>query len=231
MQIFIISIYIYSQIRSKINFKTFDYTKFLSVSDNRDKKVKMKTDTSKINWKRSGRYKVSFVVGDKSGNTARTWCWVDVVVPGTAESTADQILASIGASSGSNEKKARAIYRYIRNRMSYINHTGHPEYRTAALNGLRDCSGDCYTYYAISRLLLTRAGIPNLMITRYPETNRHFWNLAYVNGSWYHFDTTPRSQGGTFCLLTDAQMHALYPGETFSFQEELYPARATKKIS
>ena len=212
--------------------ENFNYTKFLSASDDRDKKVKIDTDTSEVNWDQSGRYKVSFVATDKGGNTARTWCWVDVVVPGAAEATADQILASIGANSGTHEEKARAIYQYIRNRMSYISHIEHPDYRTAALNGLRDCSGDCYTYYSISRLLLTRAGIPNLMVMRYPVvTTRHFWNLAYVNGGWYHFDTTPRSRGGTFCLLTDAQMHALYPGETFSFQEELYPARATKEIS
>jgi hypothetical protein len=71
------------------------------------------------------------------------------------------------------------------------------------------------------------------MINRYPDNiiGRHFWNLVYVRGGWYHFDTCPRSRDGYFCLQTDAQLRRYSTGYTFSFNKSLYPARATKVIS
>lgn len=91
-----------------------------------------------------------------------------------------------------------------------------------------------YAYYSLSRLLLTRAGIPNLMITRYPAVpnHHHWWNLAYVKGGWYHFDTTPRRLKGHFCLLTDSQLRIYErrsPG-TFRYANSAYPKRAMKTI-
>ena len=58
----------------------------------------------------------------------------------------------------------------------------------------------------MSRALLTRAGIPNIEVTRVQGYGHHWWNMAYVNGGFYHFDTCPRKAGGRFCLVTDAQL-------------------------
>jgi hypothetical protein len=108
----------------------------------------------------------------------------------------------------------------------------HGDYRKVAIHGLQYTVGDCVTYYSVSRLLISRAGIPNIMICRYPTTyGRHFWNLVYVRGGWYHFDTCPRSRDGYFCLQTDAQLRKYSTGYTFKFKNSLYPARATKVIS
>lgn len=214
-------------------------TKFVSATDDRDGKVKVNADTSKINWKKSGIYKVYFTAEDKAGNVARSWAKVRVIVPGTAESIADQALRSITKSSWSDEKKARAIYRYVRGRISYVHNAPHKDWRVTAVQGLRYQSGDCYTYYSVSRLLLTRAGIPNVMINRDPAPRgiRHFWNLAYVKGGWYHFDTTPRIRGAasrnrenSFCLWTDAQMFGYSSGYTFQFRRSSYVKRAEKRI-
>lgn len=211
---------------------SYDFTKFVWAVDDRDNKVKVNADTSGINWEKNGIYKLQFTARDKAGNVAKSWAKVQVIIPGTAESIADEVLHSIIKSGWSDRKKARAIYQYVRKRFSYVNSAAHQNWRTAATQGIRYHSGDCYTYYAASRLLLTRAGIPNVMINRYPTTyGRHYWNLAYVSGGWYHFDTTPRQRGGTFCLLTDAQLWHYSSGYTFRFNQKLYPKRATKKIS
>lgn len=214
-------------------------TKFVSAADDRDGKVKVKADTSRINWKKSGIYKVYFIAKDKAGNMTRSWAKVRVIVPGTAESIADQVLRSIIKGSWSDEKKARTIYRYVRGRISYVHNAPHKDWRVTAVRGIRYQSGDCYTYYAVSRLLLTRAGIPNVMINRDPTPRgiRHYWNLAYVKGGWYHFDTTPRIRGATppnrepiFCLRTDAQMFGYSSGYTFQFRRSSYVKRAKKRI-
>ena len=65
-------------------------------------------------------------------------------------------------------------------------------------------------YYCVSRALLTRAGIPNIEVTRVQGYGHHWWNMAYVNGGFYHFDTCPRKAGGRFCLVTDAQLKKLF---------------------
>ena len=34
--------------------------------------------------------------------------------------------------------------------------------------------GDCFTYYSVSEVLLTRAGIPNMCVTRQGGKTQHF---------------------------------------------------------
>ena len=219
---------VYSDKKSAINYK-----RFVKATDDRDSKVTIKVDKSKINWNKTGIYKVYFTAKDKAGNKAKTWSYVEVTVRGDAETLADRVLSSITRSSWSDTKKARAIYRYVRGHCSYVDNGTHSNYRGAAARGFIYHSGDCFTYYSMSRVLLSRAGIPNLMVKRYPfhEGHRHWWNLVYVQGGWYHFDTTPRAAGGVFCLRTDAQLHAYSSGNTFAFKSSLLPKRATKAIS
>lgn len=212
---------------------TYNLGKDVSATDNRDGHVKVTVDDSKVNWKKTGMYRLYFRASDKAGNQSVSWAKVQVIVPGTPESVADQVLRSITRKGWSDAKKARAIYTYIRSHSSYVNNSSHKHWRDSATQGLRYQSGDCYTYYAMSRLLLTRAGIPNVMIKRYPTPGgrRHFWNLAYVAGGWYHFDTTPRTRNERFCLWTDSQLWAYSSGYTFRFNNSLYPKRAKKRIS
>ena len=210
----------------------YKFDQFVTAVDDRDGKVKVKADTSKINWGKSGVYKLWFTAVDRAGNKAESWAKVRVYTPGSAESAADQVLRSITRESWSDEKKARAIYRFIRGKCSYVNHTIPTDWRVAGLKGLRYRSGDCYSYYAMSRLLLTRAGLTNVLVKRYPvpKGQPHYWSLVYVRGGWYHFDTTPRHRNANFCLWTDAQMWSYSSGYVFQFRRNYFPARATKKL-
>ncbi|MDE6851862.1 MAG: Ig-like domain-containing protein [Lachnospiraceae bacterium] len=212
--------------------KTYRFKEHVKAVDARDGKVPISVDTSRINWKKEGIYKVYYTAEDKSGNQTKAWAKVQVCIPGAAEQIADIIL-STKIKSGSEEQKLRKIYQYVQGNCSYTGTGGHTNWRTVAANGIRSHSGDCFTYYAISKLLITRAGIPHIMVRRYPERKgyNHWWNLVYVRGGWYHFDTTPRNRKGYFCLQTDEQLHMYSTGSTFRFQEELYPKRAKKKIS
>lgn len=212
--------------------KTYQFTKYVKAVDARDGKVPISVDTSQINWNKEGIYKVYYTAKDKSGNRTKAWAKVQVCIPGAAERIADIIL-SAKIKSGSDEQKLRKIYQYVQGNCSYTGTGGHKNWRTVAANGIRSHSGDCFTYYSISKLLITRAGIPHIMVRRYPERtgSNHWWNLVYVRGGWYHFDTTPRARKGYFCLQTDEQLHMYSTGSTFRFREELYPKRAKKKIS
>lgn len=148
----------------------------------------------------------------------------------TVDAMADQILARITNDSMSKTEKARAIYSWVRANIRYVSNSQKGDWVAAAYDGFRKKSGDCYTYYAVSLALLNRVDIPSIEVIRLDGT--HWWNLVNCGEGWYHFDTCPRSAGGTFCLLTDAQLldysnrHITrsYPYGTHGFDNRLYPA-------
>ena len=140
------------------------------------------------------------------------------------DAVCDGILAQITNSSMGERQKAEAIYRWVRGNLRYSGHSATRDWVTEAYQGFRRRHGDCYTYFSVSQALLTRAGLPSIEVIRNTD-NDHYWNMTQVDGVWYHFDTTPRSWGGWFCLLTDAQMAAYSAAHRgcFSFTHRLYP--------
>lgn len=212
---------------------SYNFKKYVKAKDERRGKVKLSVDTSKVNWNKDGIYKVWYTATDKAGNSRKTWAKIQVTKPGRLESIADQVMAQISHKSWSDTKKARAIYSYVKSHCTYTNSGSHSNWKAVAIEGFLYHSGDCFTYYAMARALLSRAGIPNLTVTRYPlrSSSHHWWSLAYVNGGWYHLDTTPRARGGYFCLVTDAQLAAYRDSGAFRFDSSKYPKRASKVIS
>ena len=80
---------------------------------------------------------------------------------------------------------------------------------------------------ATSKALLTRAGIPNLDVVKSDTSHSsHYWSLIDCGDGWYHFDTTPRYGGGSFFMLTDAEILAYSEAHRDShiFDRSLYPA-------
>lgn len=122
----------------------------------------------------------------------------------TVDAMADKVLAQITNDQMSKTEKARAIYSWVRGNLRYVSTSEKGDWVKAAYDGFRRKSGDCYTYYSVSLALLSRADIPSIEVVRLD--GHHWWNLIDCGEGWYHFDTTPRSSGGTFCLLTDAQL-------------------------
>lgn len=147
----------------------------------------------------------------------------------TVDAMADKVLAKITNDQMSKTEKARAIYSWVRSNLRYVSASEKGDWVKAAYDGFRKKSGDCYTYYAVSLALLSRADIPSIEVVRLD--GHHWWNLIDCGEGWYHFDTTPRSSGGTFCLLTDAQLSEYsnkhvtrgMPYGSHGFDTALYP--------
>ncbi len=213
--------------------KGFNYKRFITASDDRDLEVDISVDTSKLDFDEGGKGKVYFTATDSAGNKSKAWSYVRVIASDNLEKCCDTVLKKITKKDWSLIKKVRAIYTYVRGHISYSDREKHVNWRNEALEALMYQAGDCFTYYSLSRALLTRVGVPNIMIRRYPHVNNydHFWNLVYIKGGWYHFDATPRRRGGNFCLVTDSQLTGYDSGTTFRFKKDLYPKRATKKLS
>lgn len=123
---------------------------------------------------------------------------------------ADKILSQITNSSMSKYQKARAIYNYIRSHMRYVNTSDKSSWVSAAYVGLTQGKGDCFNYFAASKILLTRAEISNVDLYRVGGNSSHYWQLVNTGSGYYHFDTCPHPSNWPLdCfMLTEAQVRA-----------------------
>lgn len=188
------------------------YKKGVTAEDNSGADVKLDVDSSGVNLNQEGVYSITYTAADFAGNTAEATVQVNVRKRKydieTVNVLADEVLASIITPEMSQYDKAYAIYRYVKGHIGYVNHSEKGDWVQAAYEGLTRHQGDCYIYACTAKILLTRAGIPNMDIEKIPSKSRHYWSLVDVGDGWRHFDTTPRSGGGDFFLLTEAELMA-----------------------
>lgn len=188
---------------------SYNYKKYVSAKDNKDKKPKITVDKSKVNFSKKGTYTIYYTAKDNNGNSLTVPAKIAVRLEGDSlDRFAQSVLSRITKSSWSDERKARAIANYTHGRVRWTGGHGSYNWESEAYRGLDYGIGDCVTYYAVNRALLTRAGIPNAKVKLINVPGRHhLWNMAYVRGGFYHIDSCPRTRHrGTFMLLTDGQL-------------------------
>ena len=139
-----------------------------------------------------------------------------------AYAIAEDIMADLWRDDDINT--AYEIFYWVHTNISYQTLNSYDSFEDAAYAGFTKRSGDCYVYFACSKMLLDVAGIPNLMVERYPvETNSHYWNLVQIDGLWYHCDATVfRDHPDMYFLCTDDEIDDGH----HSFDSSLYPERA-----
>jgi len=122
----------------------------------------------------------------------------------------DEVLDSILRNDMTQLQKVQAIHNWVRRNVHYAAVRGGPATAyEGADRALRERRGNCYIFYSISEVMLTRAGIPNMRIERIPGTpTRHRWNLVNPDElGWHHFDSFPtRLQlGSPFAFFNDTE--------------------------
>ncbi len=117
------------------------------------------------------------------------------------------------------------IFDWVHSNILYQTIFEDQSYEDAAYMGFTRRSGDCYVYFSCAKMLLDCAGIPNIMVTRYPVvTNGHYWNLVQLNGEWYHCDATVfRDHYDMYFMCTDDEIDDGH----HDFDHSLYPERAS----
>ena len=231
-----------------------DYFDGVTAKDDYDEDPVIRIDDSKVDYENPGTYEVKYIAIDKANNfTTRTVMLKITKGTGNADAASDSEYDVSGSESGgggggggggssrlsdakrlasrvlsglwrSNDvETARAIFNWVHNHVYYAN-CGSLSYAQAAYRGFSRRSGDCYVYYSCCKMLLDLAGIPNMMVKRYPVTgSNHYWNLVKLNGQWYHCDSTRfRHRGSIYFMCTDEQINDKY----HRFNGKLYPARA-----
>ncbi|MBO6053029.1 MAG: transglutaminase domain-containing protein, partial [Clostridia bacterium] len=209
------------------------FRKNVWAEDARDGAVDVSVDSSAVNLNALGTYPLVYSAVDASGNAASVTVYVTVADydEDTVRAYADAVLAQILPWGGTERDKAKAIYDYVSQSVRYSTSTSYlmGQYWRSAYSAFTTYAGNCYIYYAMSSVLLTRAGIENIMISRNDPAHPHYWNLVKVGGNWYHFDTCPHYAGFDLYsfLLTDAEVldYSTYQvAGYYSFDASLYPA-------
>jgi len=218
---------------------TISYRSGITVTDDRDESPVLEVDSSMVNLTASGSYAVTYLAEDDAGN--RTSAMATVTVLEAAQShtelkhifdAVDAELANIVTEGMPLRQKVRAIYDWAHNHLSYHGHTDRTDCYQAAYEMLTTRQGDCYGYFAVSKLMLERLGIPTIDVEKvknHEEDSNHYWSLVSIDGgnTYYHFDCTPRL--GTpfdFCLITDAELDGYSAEHKNSHNRDLslYPA-------
>ncbi|MDF2906770.1 MAG: hypothetical protein K0R34_2091 [Herbinix sp.] len=211
--------------------ETISYKKGVSVTDNKDEEVSFSVDNSKVNLKKEGTYPVTYTAKDTAGNKATKTINIEVkkfvVTEDLVNEQCDKILNKITKSTMTNREVAYAIYKWIKQHISYSGDSDKSDWLAEAYRGITNVNGDCFTYFAVAQALLTRAGIDNMEVNRVGGRTRHYWNLVNCGDGWYHFDSCPNKDHMESFMLTDKQVEE-YTNKRgnnyYKFDQSLYPA-------
>lgn len=215
--------------------ETVSYRRDVTVLDNKDENIDLKIDSSDVNLKKAGSYKVIYSAADSAGNTATEIATIHVKEKPAGYATeeelnnlADKVLANILKEDMTEPEQLWAIYKWTRTHIAYVGNSDKTNWIKEAARGIQKGTGDCFTYYSTSKALLTRAGFENMIVLRDTDSSFHAWNLVKVRDNWYHFDTTPSRRGYYYiCFLrTDAEVlkYSEWCKEYFKFDQTKYPA-------
>ncbi|MBQ8768126.1 MAG: HYR domain-containing protein [Oscillospiraceae bacterium] len=218
--------------------ESVSYLSGVTVTDDMDPEPALDVDRSAVDLTKVGEYTVTYTATDASGNTAVVSCTLKVLekkdyyVPyETIYQEVDAILADIIRDDMSLQNKVWAVYVWIRTNCTYVNHSDKEDWMQAAHVMMTEGKGDCFNYYALCKLMLDRLGIQNMDVRKvknYEGDSDHYWSLVSLDGgnTWYHVDTTPRTNPASFCLVTDQFMdeYSAANGNCFNRDKSLYPA-------
>ncbi len=215
------------------------YRSGVVVTDDKDAAPKLEVDSSQVDLSTPGTYPLVYTARDMTGNETRLEVTVTVAEKPstytdeeTINAKADELLKKIVTEDMTAEAKVKAIYAYVRSHYTYSGHSDKTDWMQGAYLMMTEGEGDCFNYYAITKLLLDRSAIPNIDVRKvrnFPEDSDHYWSLVSVDGgqTYYHLDTTPRvGDGDDFCLVTDAFLDAYSSANKncHNRDKSLYPA-------
>lgn len=217
---------------------TVAYMSGVTAADDVDPDPSVAVDSSGVDLSRPGEYPVTYTAKDASGNTTQEKVTVTVLQKreGYAEldaiyAAADAKLEEILRDNATVREQVQDIYAWARLNLSYGGHSDRTDRLQTAYGMLTEGRGDCYGYWAVTKLLFDRLEIPNIDVQKVknePEDTDHFWSLVSLDEgkTWYHFDPTPRyGEGDDFCLVTDAFLDAYSDAHEGSHNRDksLYP--------
>lgn len=197
---------------------TIAYRSGVLVTDDTDDSPKLSVDSSGVDLSSPGTYPLVYSATDAAGNVATVEVTVTVheklyyfVDEEVIWAKADEIIAEIITDDMTQEEQVWAIYYWIRANYSFNGWADKIDWKQNAYEMIVTGKSDCYGFFALSKLLFERLGIPNVDVERvrtWEHNGDHYWSVVSVDGgkTWYHYDSTPFLAGDVMCLVTDATL-------------------------
>ncbi len=215
---------------------TVAYMDGVSAKDAVDGVCNVVVDNSQVDMEREGVYPVIYKAVDSSGNeVTKTVQFTLLKRAATSEklnAAADKLLSEITSDTMSKSQKAYEIYNYVYSHMTYTGTSDKSNWENEAYRGLFDWKGDCFTYYAVCRILLERCEIDVMTVTRVGGEAEHYWLRVNTGTGWYHFDATRRKVYFDGFMARDEDVDAYTAqvgGNYYSYDKSKYPASPTEK--
>jgi len=217
---------------------TVAYRSGVTVEDDRDENPALTVDSSNVDLTAPGTYTVTYTATDYTGNSASVTSTVSVreKQPGYADidviyEAADKLLTQIIKEGMNTEEQVRAVAQWVRYNCIFTGASVKDDWLQGAYRMINTRQGDCFNYFALTKLLLERLEIPNIDVTKvknHPDDSNHYWSLVSLDGgeTYYHVDTTPRTDATLFILVTDSYMdnYSAKHRNCFNRDKSLYPA-------
>ncbi|HHY81698.1 MAG TPA: DUF5011 domain-containing protein [Clostridiales bacterium] len=230
---------VFSGIKDIVVFEgeSVSYKNGITAVDDKDGEVDFKVNSSKVNLRKPGEYEITYTAVDAAGNEAIQKAKVIVkklvVTTEMVYEMADNILAKITKSNMTKREKAYEIFKYVRRNIKYTGTSDKSSVIKEAYRAVKYGVGDCFTYYSLGEVLLTRAGIDNMMVTRVGGQTRHYWSLINCGDGWYHFDASPHSdpppKNGFMMTDKEVEDYTNKVGRNYyTFDKSKYPATPDK---
>lgn len=215
------------------------YRSGVTVKDNMDDAPELTVDSSAVDLSKAGTYQVIYTAKDSAGNVITQTANVTVLEKqegyadlATIYAAVDAKLSEILLDGMTTYEQVESIYNWARQSLTYGGHSNRSDWYQAAYEMLSQGTGDCYGYFAVTKLMFQRLEIPNIDVTKVKNSeddSEHFWSLVSVDGgeNYYHFDSTPRyGDGDNFLLVTDAFLDAYSEAHDncHNRDKSLYPA-------
>jgi len=166
----------------------------VSAEDAFGRPINFSVDSTAVNIHQLGRYTVTYYAKDAWGLRTEVIIYVEVleIDPIRVREMADAVLDNILREGMTQVEQARAIFNWVNGNVFFAANISRRTRYEGAYQAMRNRRGNCFVFYAISSVLLTQAGIPNMRIQRIEGTpTAHYWNLINPDGlGWHHFDAT-----------------------------------------
>lgn len=222
--------------------QTATYKKGVYAVDNRDGDVDIHVDTSTVNPRETGTYDAIYTATDRAGNSTSVTVTVSVIPQAVTldelHAYADAVLAQITTPAMSRYEKAWQVYLYVNKQVTYTGYSDKTDWMAEAKRGFTIGVGDCFTYYALSEVLLNRIGLQTMGIERLrnPGDTQHFWHLVKIGEDWYHFDAGIHGIPYESFMVTTKQIEAYSArmgrnGYFYRFDQSLYPQTPEEPIN
>lgn len=214
------------------------YRSGVTVTDDQDTAPQLQIDSSGVNLDQPGKYTVIYTATDHAGNQAVVTSEVNVyekpesfVELEVIYAAVDAKLAEIVTDDMTDYEKVKALFYWIRHNTTYVNMTHTKDWMQVGYEMLTTRRGDCFSFFALNKLMLERLNIPNIDVVKIKNNERdggHYWSLVSVDGgkTYYHVDITPRVDETLFLMVSDSfidNYSAKHYG-CFNRDTTLYPA-------